>query len=189
MTITTLPTSLMTADELLRMPDDGYRRELIAGVLYTMSPDDIDHGFLGDNVHFALSAFARARKIGRVFENVGFILQDHPVTVLAPDVAFITRGNIPPRDQRTGFVRGRPGLAVEVLSPSNGASEISRKTRIYLTFGVRLVWIVDPESRTVAVHSPDRTSVTLIEGDILSGGDVLPGFSMPVTDVFAELDD
>jgi Uma2 family endonuclease len=74
---------------------------------------------------------------------------------------------------------------VEVLSPSNTASETADRVLLYLEAGVRLVWIADPPRRIVVVHWPDRTSRTFVEGETLDGGDVLPGFSLPVADVFA----
>lgn len=174
-----------TPDDLLRMPDDGYQYELIEGELQRMAPDNFEHGGIGDNISTPLSSFVRGRALGRVVVNVGYTLADDPPTVLGPDVSFVRADRMPPPASRSGFVAMAPDLAVEILSPSNTAGEIARKIRIYLAAGVRLVWIVDPESRTVAVHHPDRTGRILIEGETLDGEGVIPGFSLPVAEVFA----
>lgn len=178
-------TSRLTPDDLLRMPDDGFQYELIEGELQRMAPDNMEHGGIGDNVAFPLSGHVRERCLGRVFVNVGYTLADDPPTVLGPDVSFVRADRVPPPDARSGFVAMAPDLAVEIVSPSNSAGEIARKVRIYLAAGVRLVWIVDPVSRTVAVHHPDRTGRILIESEALDGADVVPGFALSVAEVFA----
>ena len=81
------------------------------------------------------------------------------------------------------WIEGAPDLAVEVLSPSNLASDINLKTRQLLDAGAQAVWIVDPATRSVQIHSPQGFTV-LREGDALSGGDILPGFSIKVADIF-----
>ncbi|MBA3415656.1 MAG: Uma2 family endonuclease [Chloroflexia bacterium] len=173
----------LTAADLAALPDDGWRYELIRGELQRMAPDNVDHGLYGDNIQFPLSRFVRQHRLGRVMGNVGFTLESDPDTVLGPDVSFVRADRLPARGG-CAFPRIPPDLAVEVLSPSNSASEIGRKLAIYLAAGVRLVWVIDSETRTVAVHSP--AGVTLLgEGDTLDGGDVLPGFSIPVADLFA----
>ncbi len=103
-----------------------------------------------------------------------------------PDVAFVSRERLPERAyEEPGFWHLAPDLAVEVISPSNTAAEIHEKVREYLDAGTSLVWVVDPRTRTVAVHrSPGETTV-LREGDDVDGGDVLPAFSAAVSELFA----
>lgn len=173
----------MTADDLLTLPDDGWRYELIRGELQRMAPDNFDHGQFGDNVQYPLSMHVRRHRLGRVVGNVGFTLETDPDTVLAPDVSFIRTERLPARGGR-GFPEMAPDLAVEVLSPSNTAGEIARKTALYLANGVRVVWVIDPASRTVSVYSSAGAEV-LGESDRLDGGDVVPGFAMQVADLFA----
>ncbi len=112
-----------------------------------------------------------------------------PGLVRIPDVAFISWERFPgdkiPRDPIPDMV---PDLAVEVLSASNTKREMERKLREYFEAGVRLVWYADPRTRTVEVHTPDGRSVRLGEGDTLDGGDVLPGFALPLRDWFARAD-
>jgi Uma2 family endonuclease len=175
----------LSPDDLLRMPDDGWRYELIDGELQRMAPDNMKHGRWGDNLAFPLSGHVRQHRLGRVYTNVGFTLFGEPATVLGPDISFVATDREPPIDEQSGFVAMAPDLAVEILSPSNSAGEIARKVRLYLDAGVRLVWIADPLSRSVMVHYPDRTGRMLVEGDTLSGEDVVPGFTLPVAEVFA----
>ena len=176
-------TTRLTAADLATLPDDGWRYELIRGELERMPPDNFDHGRYDDNIRFPLSRFVRERNLGRVMGNVGFTLEIAPDTVLGPDVSFVRADRLPDRGGRA-FPTMAPDLAVEVLSPSNMAGEIARKLAIYLAAGVGLVWVVDPASRSVAVYTPTSSAV-LGEGDTLDGGDVLPGFAIPVADIFA----
>ncbi len=173
----------LTADDLAALPDDGWRYALIRGELERMAPDNFDHGQYRDNIQVPLSVYVRRRRLGRVSANVGFTLESDPDTVLGPDVSFVRADRMPARGG-SAFPTMAPDLAVEVLSPSNTASEMARKLAIYLAAGVRLVWVVDPETRTVAVHSPAGATL-LGEGDVLDGRDVIPGFSIPVADLFA----
>ncbi len=92
---------------------------------------------------------------------------------------------LPPRGQRRGFTTAPPVLAVEVLSPGNSASEIGEKVDLYLRHGVRVVWIVDPRRATVVVHTPDGLARRLALGDTLEGGEALPGFALPLAELFA----
>ncbi len=106
-----------------------------------------------------------------------------------PDVAFIRWAALPGGKVPAAPVpQIVPDLAVEVLSDSNTAREMTRKVGEYFATGVRLVWIIDPDPRTVAVYTTATDPVILSEADTLSGGDVLPGFALPLKDLFAELD-
>ena len=105
-----------------------------------------------------------------------------------PDASFIPWERFPDRRiPALPFVPFAPILAVEVLSPSNTAKEMDRKLRDYFATGVRLVWYVDPEARTAEVFTAVGKSVVLKEGDSLDGGEVLPGFALPLARLFAEL--
>ncbi len=180
----TTTTARLTADDLAALPDDGWRYDLVRGELERMPPDNFDHGQFDDNIRFPLSRFVRERNLGRVMGNVGFTLEIAPDTVLGPDVSFVRADRLPGRGGRA-FPTLAPDLAVEVLSPSNTASEIARTLAIYyLAAGVGLVRVIDPASRSVADNTPTGAAV-LAEGDLLDGGDVLPGFAIPVADLFA----
>ena len=114
----------------------------------------------------------------------GFQLAHDPDTVRAPDVAFVRAERFPPGGVK-GFFQGAPDIAVEVVSPSDRASEVAAKVRDWLQAGCSMVWVVDPENRTVTVHRSRKDITVLTEADMLTGGDVLPEFSMPVLTIFA----
>lgn len=172
-------------DDRLRMPDDIWRYELIAGDLVRRPPNGLAAGAAMATITASLSGTVRRRGLGRVFINVGYVLAADPPTVLGPSASFVRTERMPPRTEWSGYPRMAPDLAVDVVLPTDAASENARRVAIYLAAGVRLVWIVDPVSRTVAVHYPDRTGRILIEGESLDGEDVVPGFALPVAEVFA----
>ncbi len=112
-----------------------------------------------------------------------------PGLVRVPDLAFASWDRIPGRRRPTGPIADfAPDLAIEVLSRSNTRAEMVRKRREYFASGVRLVWEVDPVARTVAVFDAPDHSRVLDESQTLDGGDVLPGFALPLADLFGELD-
>lgn len=131
--------------------------------------------------------FVEAAGLGVTFgAETAFRLKRNPDLVRCPDFAFVGSARIA-EVLRAGANEGAPDLAVEVLSPSNTYTETSRKTAEYLRYGAREVWIVDPESRAVTVHAP-RAIPRLLEGaDVFDGGELLPGFAVPVAACFAGL--
>ena len=177
-------TKLITANDLAAMPDDGYRYRLIRGELIRVSPVDLTHFRVTNNITVPLSLFVRERGLGIVGGEGGFILEVGPDTVLAPDVAFIRTDQIPPEDQQHGFARLVPDLVVEVVSTSDRAGEMAEKTAIYLQAGVPLLWWVFPKQRLVRQHTPDGGVAEFRAGDLLDGGTVLPGFQLPVAQIF-----
>ena len=178
-------TRLHTAEELFAMGSDA-PYILIEGRLVDEMPCGFDSSEIAALIVAALVTFARPRKLGKVAgADGGFILSRNPDTVVAPDVAFVRAerlaalgaiGNV--------FLPLAPDLAVEVLSPSNRAGETARKVELYRKAGVPLIWVVDPERETVTVHTRGGEPITLRRGDALDGGDVLPGFALPLDDVF-----
>ena len=135
-----------------------------------------------------LREFIVARNLGLVCDADG-MLRLFSGLVRGPDVVYISWGRIPggryPTETNGNFA---PDLAVEVLSPSNSKAEMARKRCECFAAGVRLVWEVDPRARTLAVYTSDETPITLGASAIVEGGEVLPGFAMPLADLFAELD-
>lgn len=129
-----------------------------------------------------------ARNLGLVSGADGMV-RLFPGLVRIPDVAFTSWDRLPGRKVPAEPIPSLvPDLAVEVLSESNTEAEIARKLREYFSAGVRLVWLVDPEARTVAIHKEHEPPVVLDQAQVLDGDDVLPGFRMPLGDLFAELD-
>lgn len=176
------PTPL-TAEDLYDLPDDGRRRELVRGELRTMPPAGFRHGLVCTHVIARLSAFVHEHSLGAVVSNdTGFILERDPDTLRGPDVAFVAAERVP--EDQAGFAELAPDLVVEVVSPSDRVQDVNQKAREYLDAGVRLVWVVDPRSRTATVHRPDGGTV-LIGDAALDGEDVLPGFRLPLPDLFS----
>jgi Uma2 family endonuclease len=177
----------MTADELLKLPTGmGQRYELVQGELKTRSPSGFKHGLLAARLALFLAQYSRAHHLGEVAgAETGFILEQNPDTVRAPDAAFVAAANIPPQGLPVGFFPGPPDLAVEVVSPNDTASEVQAKVASYLAAGSRQVWVVYPDLQQVAVFHSARESRILTVADTLDGGDLLPGFSLAVAELFA----
>ncbi|MBA3416853.1 MAG: Uma2 family endonuclease [Chloroflexia bacterium] len=180
----TTTTTLMTAEDLLLMPDDGRKLELVRGELHVMAPVNFEHLEFVGWLQFKIGGFVYANSLGIIGPEGGFVLDRRPDIVLAPDLAFVRADRLPPMADRTSYAEMSPDLAIEVLSPSNRAQEMLDKVLLYLEAGTRLVWIFDPNREAVTVHTPDRVARTLLVGDTLDGGDVLPGFSLPVAELF-----
>jgi Uma2 family endonuclease len=182
-----LPEQLMTADQLLELPDDGRRRELVGGFLVSEPPASFRHGDMAAEIFRRLIEFARQHDLGRVVSTeTGFLLARDPDTVRAPDVAFVSRSTIERAGRFRGFFPGAPDLAVEVLSPSERPADVHAKSGDYLAAGTRLVWVVDPSRRQVRVHRSLLKPSILDVADTLEGDDVLPGFRVRVALLFPE---
>ncbi len=115
---------------------------------------------------------------------MGFLLERDPDTVREPDVAFISARKLPLDAEVTGYFEGAPDLAVEVVSPSDSPQDVYHKARMWISFGVPLVWVVNPEAGAIEIHRPGQRLLTLTEDDTLDGGEILPGFVSPVRDIF-----
>lgn len=177
--------TLLTADDLLAMPEDGNRYELLRGELVSTPMSSYESSDIAMGIGSALRAFAHTRGLGRVAGADGaFILARDPYTVRIPDASFVQIDRLPPANQRRRFLELAPDLAVEVVSPSDSANDVQEKVLEYLDFGVQLIWVVHPVQRTVTVYTPDRHARVLSETDTLDGGDVLPGFTLPVAGIF-----
>ena len=182
---TTTETDLLTADDLLRLYSRGVRGELIRGVLCETMPVGIEHGRIVMDLAYELNSFIKPRRLGTlVGSDAGVWLERDPDTVREPDVAFFSVGNVPLDRRVTGYAELPPDLVVEVASPSDSRREVHDKARMWLSHGVRLVWVVQPQTRTVDVYQADGDAATLGEQDSLDGLDVLPGFTCAVSALF-----
>jgi Uma2 family endonuclease len=179
-------TKPVTADELLAMPDDGNRYELVKGELVTMAPTGYEHGVRTVELTTALHTHIKARKLGVVCAaETGFLLRQDPDTVRAPDIAFITRERVEKAGTVKSYWIGPPDLAVEVISPSDTVRQVEEKVAEWLEAGARTVWVVSPKLHTVTVYRSLVDIVTLTEKDLLDGGEVVPGFQINVAEIFA----
>ena len=179
---------LMTADELLTMPDDGFVYELIKGELNKVSPPPgYEHGLVAMNIAGPLYQYAKSKKLGDVYAaETGFLLHQDPDTVRAADVAFIKRERIDKAGAIQGYWKGAPDLVVEVLSPSDTVQRIEGKVAQWLESGARLVWVVSPKMHAITVYRSLTEIMVLTEKDTLDGGDAVPGFQLPIAQIFAE---
>jgi Uma2 family endonuclease len=119
-----------------------------------------------------------------VTAETGFQIAHDPDTVRAPDVAFVRADRVPSGGVEA-FFEGPPDLAVEVISPIDRARDVAAKAQNWLEAGCATVWVVDPKRRTVAVYRSPKEVDTLSSADTLVAADVLPGFCVPVGDLFA----
>src|SRR5438045_2039030 len=149
----------ITADELFNMPAGHERRELVKGELRTMAPSGFEHGTVVMKLARLLANYIEEHKLGLVLgAETGFRLSRNPDTVRGADVSFVAVSRIPASGPPVGFFEGAPDLAVEVVSPTDTAEEVEEKIDQYLAAGSRLVWVIYPRRRTVAVHRQGSTS-------------------------------
>ncbi len=174
----------MTIEEFERMPDlDEYRHELVRGWLVREPPPVELHGSLQLRLGHHLLDFVERNRLGLVVTESGYVLSEQQQTVRGPDVAFVAAARLEggPLEH---FRRGAPDLAVEILSPSNRRREVAEKVTEYLAAGARAVWVVDPRKRSVAVHRTGVDTRIYRAGETLDGGEVLPGFRLPLSKLF-----
>ena len=174
---------ITTAEQLSQEPGLG-RCELLRGELVLMSPSGSLHGIIAATLGGILYDFVKERKLGWVFgAETGFHIRHDPDTVRAPDAAFVSADRIPACVPQ-GFFPGPPDLAIEVLSPHDRASEVLGKVSEWLDVGCRKVWVVDPETRSMAVYAPNAPVRVSHVADTLADEDVLPGFQVEIRKVF-----
>jgi len=178
----------VTSDEFLTHAAAAGPSELVRGEIRLMTPASGAHGVIAGTIFAAINAFVESGQLGQCFPgNTGFLLPGLGDTVRSPDTAFVRREQLPDGGIGSGWVSVAPDLVVEILSPSETASELEEKVRDYRAAGTRLIWVIDPATRIVSVRRTGGTDMRLTEIDVLDGGDVLPGFTIPVTRLFARL--
>lgn len=175
---------LVTVEEFARIPDDDHRYELVEGRVVRTSPPGSRHAVLATRIARLLDQHVEALGLGVVMTSGGFHLASRPDTVREPDVAFVRAERIPASGVPDGFWPGPADLAVEIRSPGDRHSEIAAKVTEYLGRGVRLVWVVDPKSRTITVRQPGQPPIVLDQEAALDGGAAVPGFSCPLEKIF-----
>ena len=182
----TTTTTLLTAEDLLAMPDDGKRYELVRGELIEMPPTSHDHGRVTDRFGRRMGNFIEERDLGHgIAAETGVNIEHDPDTTRAPDYGFISYERMAEPPPSRGYADVIPDLVLEVVSPNDRQPEIDSKTQMWLDAGVRLVLVAYPETREVYAHHDDGTVVRYGIGDTVFGDPVLPGFTCPVADIFA----
>ena len=174
-----------TIDDVAAIEEPG-RYDLIRGALIRMPPAGGNHGIYGMSLGALLWNWARETRAGIVFSaDTGFVLSRDPDVLLSPDAAFVSMDRLPPEHERTSFMPIAPDVAVEIVSPPDRSSDVDAKVAEYLRAGTRLVLVVQPRMRSIAVWTPDLRARVYGEAEEVDLGDVLPGFRLRVADVFA----
>lgn len=178
---------LMTAEELLMLPDDGKRHELVKGELIEMPPPGVMHGVVVRSISWPIESFVRRNNLDFVITSeVGIYVERDPDTVRAADFALISHRRIAEPLPSRGYVFGLvPDLVVEVISPDYPASAARNRARMWIDAGVRLVITAYIDEQTVIVNRDDGTVQRFSVNDTLTAAPVLPGFTCPVADIFA----
>lgn len=180
-----LETRVLTAADLARLPDDGFRYELVRGELRKMSPAGEQHGLIAMRLGWRLAQYVETQKLGIVYAaETGFILSTDPDTVRAPDVAFVRQERLAARPTGVSFRAEAPDLAAEVISPNDVFAEVEEKVIDWLAAGTQLVLVINPRKRTVTAYR-SRTDIRILtETEQIEGGTVVPGWTLPVADLF-----
>ncbi len=183
--MTTARAKLLTVDDLMRLSSEGVRGELIRGVLYETMPTGRQHGKVLAKLTTRLTTFVERLSGGSIeVGDVGIWLERNPDTVRAPDVAFFSTEKTPPPELAARYAEVVPDLLAEIVSPNDTARELREKAEVWLGFGVGLVWVINPDTRTVDVHRRGLPITTLTDQDVFDGLDILPGFTCAVSDIF-----
>jgi Uma2 family endonuclease len=177
-------TGLLTAEEFLQLPNpvDGSQQELVRGEIITVPPPGGMHGVSCNKTGRRLGNFVEEQDRGTVTSNdTGFITERGPDSVRGPDIAYWSKERLPVVP--LGYIEIAPDLAIEVLSPSNTVKQILAKLREYFARGVRLVWVIAPEDRTLTIYRTPEEGRLLHESATVTGEEVLPEFSCRVSDL------
>jgi Uma2 family endonuclease len=173
-----------SVEELMALPTDE-PWEVWEGELREVPGAGFGASALAGWICYLLLAFVKPRNLGIVTGADGsYILSHDPLTVVVPDVAFVRRDRVPGRTRPEGYAPFPPDLAIEVRSPSDRRSDIDDKLERYRRAGVPLIWWVDPRLRRVSVYRHGVLAAEHGEGDVLDGEDILPGFTLPVSEIF-----
>ncbi|HSB71108.1 MAG TPA: Uma2 family endonuclease [Candidatus Methylomirabilis sp.] len=176
---------LFTGEELAAMHDAG-PCELVNGRIVPMTPTGDEHGAIEANIAAELRAYVRDRNLGKVRSGeVGIYVRRNPDTVRAADVLYISHERYA-RKSASVFPDVAPDLIVEILSSSDSWTEVTQKLREYFAIGVRMVWVVDPAARTIYAYRSLTGLREFTANDLLSGDEILPGFSVPVARLFEQ---
>ncbi len=177
--------TLVTAEQLFDMGEDS-GKELVRGELRDVTPSGFEHGAIALEIGAEIRNYVRSKKLGiALAAETGFVLERAPDTVRAPDVSFVSASRLGGEFDRKRFLELAPDLAVEVVSPSDTASDIQDKVDDYLTAGVRLIWVIYPSRQEVVEYRSRQEVQILGSNDQLDGWQVLPGFSHSIKELFS----
>lgn len=150
-----------------------------------MAPAGFDHGAVTFNLSVSFGMFVKSQGLGTVVAaETGFIISRDPDTVRAPDIGFIRKARLPTTGRPIKFWVGAPDLVVETMSPNDTVCEVDEKVQEWLAAGAELVWVLNPQQKTVTISRSDKSVQRLAVGDVLDGEPVIPGFRIPVAEIF-----
>jgi len=181
--MSTTSTALMTAEELMQLPDDDLRHELINGELITMPVPGLPHSRIATRLLWPLAQFVSEHDLGEVYDFAGFQLTWNPDTVLGPDVSFISKKRLEEVGEVT-YWQGAPDLAVEVYSPAYRPGKITERISRLFSAGTKQVWVAHLKHRTVAVYRSESDVTTFSGSDYLEAPDLFPGFRISLDKIF-----
>ncbi len=177
---------LYTAEELLQLPDDYKRRELVRGEIKEMTPAGNEHGYVAGEILGELRSYVKANSLGRTYAaETGFKIASDPDTVRAPDAAFVSRERLEKVGAVAGFWPGAPDLVVEVVSPGDTHTEVVEKSLAWLDAGCRMVLVAEPVRKVVTVYRSRENIRILTTEEAVDGADVIPDWRLPVAEIFA----
>ena len=180
----TIP-KLITAEEFMRMDSESARTELIRGVISENGWSGLAASIIAARFGTELINFAEPRRLGLVGgANGGVVLERNPDTVRLPKAVYISRDRLRAQEDMDFFLEVIPNIVAEVKSFNNTRRETHDKARMWHSHAVPLVWAAYPETRTIDVHRADGSITTLTDADTLDGGEILPGFSVAVSEIF-----
>lgn len=178
---------LLTAADVARLPRSlattDVRYELHDGRLAVMAPPGDAHAKRQARFAAFLFTHGEQRAHGEARAEVGVLLRRNPDHLLGPDAAFLTTAQLPPRLSPEGYLLTVPALVVEVRSKNDTQPEIDEKVRDYITAGVVVVWVADPDARTVTAHRTGQAPAVFGPADTLTADPVIPGFAVPVANL------
>ncbi len=177
-------TALMTAEEFAALPDHESRTELVRGKMIEMPPPSSRHGLFSSRFSRILGNFVADRALGEVLNESGMITRRGPDSVRGPDVTFYSAAKLPPVEQWGKYLDPAPDLVAEVRSPSNRWSEMVQKAAEYLAAGVRIVVVLDPDTKSAHVFHADQPTRVLGPDETLTFPDLLPDFTVRVGSIF-----
>lgn len=175
-----------TAKQLAAMSIAGQRMELIHGEIRMMSPASNEHGRIASAICWRIAPFVNANGLGETYAaETGFLIQQNPDTVRAPDFAFISQERLDQVGPVTGFWPGAPDLVAEVVSPNDAYSDVEQKALQWLSCGATAVWVVDPKQRHITDYRT-ATDISVLTSDaVLEIPELLPGWMLKVGDLFS----
>ena len=175
-----------TAADLLALPDDGQRYELIDGEVRVMSPAGNKYGEIAATLLCLIDPHIRENHLGAVYAaETGFLIQQDPDTVRAPDVAFIAQARIDEVGPVEGYWPGAPDIVAEVVSPNDRFTDIEQKALHWLKAGSKVVWVVDPLQTHVTEYRGVSDIRVLGSDEMLSAPQIIPGWEVKIAELFA----